>query len=86
MSARQLRDLRDDMASYVSATEPMLARWVAELDRAIRAAESAERRSTFLPSRPLFTLGASFFISSWLVLMCSTASSQPFNSSAPCTA
>lgn len=43
MSARQLRDLRDDMASYVSATEPMLARWVAELDRAIRAVESAER-------------------------------------------
>src|SRR6185437_9729534 len=50
------------------------------------AAESAESSFTFLPSTPLFTFGAIFFISSWLVLMCSTASSQPLSSSSPCAA
>jgi hypothetical protein len=50
------------------------------------APESADTSFTFLPSTPLLIFGASVFISGWLVLMCSTASSQPLSSSPPCAA
>src|SRR5262249_61742930 len=50
------------------------------------AAESAESRFTFLPSRPLVTFGAIFLSSGSPLLMCSTASCQPLSSSSPCTA
>src|SRR5215510_12368679 len=50
------------------------------------AALSATTRLTFLPSRPLLTLGAIFFSKGSPLLMCSTASCQPLSSSSPCTA